>query len=120
MAFADPQSITINAIANTLPRVSSGVSSGAFASGDGTVRLTVSHSIGKRSRRTIRLDHSKVAADPFVTGVNGKYSMSTYVVVDTPPVGYSNAEIKQIVDSLTAYLVATSGARVAQLLGGEN
>jgi hypothetical protein len=30
------------------------------------------------------------------------------------------AEQKQIVDGLTAYLTASSGARVTQLLGGEN
>jgi len=52
--------------------------------------------------------------------VNAKFSMSVQLVVDTPTVGYSVAEAKQIVDALTAYLTATSGARTTQLLGGEN
>lgn len=46
--------------------------------------------------------------------------MSTYLVVDTPVTGYTVAEAKQIVDALTAYLTASTGARVTQLLGGEN
>jgi hypothetical protein len=46
--------------------------------------------------------------------------MSAYLVVDVPPLGFSIAEQKQIVDALTGYLTASSGARVTQLLGGEN
>lgn len=120
MSFSDPQSVTINAVANSLPRVSSGPNSGVFSKDDGTVRLSVSHAYGKRARRTIRIDHSKIAPDPFVSSTNSKYSMSTYVVIDVPLTGYTNAEAKQIVDGLTAYLTASSGARISQLLGGEN
>jgi hypothetical protein len=47
--------------------------------------------------------------------------MSTYLVVDLPAAGgYTVAEAKLIVDGLTAYLTASSGAKVTQLLGGEN
>jgi hypothetical protein len=46
--------------------------------------------------------------------------MSAYVVIDVPTTGYTIAEQKQIVDALTAYLTASSGAKVTQLLGGEN
>lgn len=119
MAFADPQSVTINAVANSLPRISSGVNTGAFQKDDTTVKLSVSHQYGSRTRRQLRLDHSKIAADVF-TSDNTKYSMSAYLVVDVPSTGYTVAEQKQIVDALTAYLTASSGARVTQLLGGEN
>jgi hypothetical protein len=68
----------------------------------------------------VRLDASKIAADPFVAGQNNQVSMSAYLVVDVPKQGYSIAEQKQIVDALTAYLTASSGARVTQLLGGES
>lgn len=120
MSFSDPQSVTINAIANSLPRTSSGVNNGIFTKDDGTVKLTVSHTYGKRTRRTIRLEHSKIAPNPLVSTQNVGRSMSTYVVVDVPTDGYTVAEQKQVVDALTAYLSATSGARVTQLLGGEN
>jgi hypothetical protein len=120
MSFADPQSVTINAVANTLPRTSNGVNSGIFTKDDGTVKLSVSHAYGKRTRSTVRLDHHKIAPDPFVSSVNVSRSTSVYIVVDRPLDGYTNAEVKQIVDALTGYLTASSGARVTQLLGGEN
>lgn len=120
MAFSDPQSVTINAVANSLPRISSGQNSGTFRKDDGNVTLSVSHAYGKRTRRTIRLDHQKIAPDPLISAQNILYGMSVYVVVDVPVTGYTIAEQKQIVDALTAYLTASSGARVTQLLGGEN
>lgn len=119
MAFADPQSVTINAVANSLPRISSGTNNGVFQKDDATVKLSVSHQYGARTRRQIRLDHKKIAPDVF-TSDNVQYSASCYLVIDHPTSGYTNVEIKQIVDGLTAYLTASSGARVTQLLGGEN
>ncbi len=120
MAFADPQSVTINAVANSLPRTSSGANTGIFTKDDGTVKLSVSSVYKSRTRRLIRLDHSKIAADPLLAGINVKASMSVYLVVDVPQTGYSITEQKQIVDALTGYLTASSGARATQLLGGEN
>lgn len=120
MALADPQSITINSIAVSLPRTSNGVNSGAFASNDGLVKETISHQYGKRNRHLFRVDHSKVAPDPFVPSQNAKYSMSCYIVCDTPTTGYTVAEQKQVIDGLIAQLSATSGALLTKILGGEN
>jgi hypothetical protein len=120
MAFADPQSVTINTVAQSLPRISSGSNSGVFQKDDTTVKLSVSHSYGSRTRRVLRLDHAKIATDPFLAGVNTKFNMAAYLVVDVPVTGYTVVEQKQIVDALTAYLTASSGARATQLLGGEN
>jgi len=121
MAFADPQSVTINAVAQTLARVSNGTP-GVFPKDDGNVKLSVGSTYSKdRARRIARLDHRKLAADPFTSGHNNFYTMSTYIVVDTPKdTGYTIAEAKQVVDALVAYLAASTGARVTQLLGGEN
>lgn len=120
MALSDPQSVTINAIAVSLPRTSSALDSGAFASNDGLVKEKVSHQYGKRNRHLFRIDHSKVAADPFLSGVNTKYSMSAYFVVDVPPVGYTVTEAKNVVDGFIAQLNASSGALITKILGGEN
>jgi hypothetical protein len=46
--------------------------------------------------------------------------MRCYVVVDTPVNGFTVTEQKYLVDALSAYLAASSGAKVTQLLGGEN
>lgn len=120
MAFADPQTLTINSIANTLPRTSSGQSSGAFTKDDGTVKLSISHSLGKRVRHSIRVDFQKIAPNPLISAQNIMFSMSAYLVIDVPLTGFTVAEAKQVTDALTAYLTATSGARTTQLLGGES
>lgn len=119
MAYADPQSVTINAVAQTLARTGSGLTSGTFTKDDQTVKLSIDHAYGKRVRRTLRLDHQKNAPDPLMPATNVPYAMSVYLVVNSPLVGYSVAEAKQIVDALTAYTTASSGARITQLLGGE-
>jgi hypothetical protein len=120
MAFADPQSVTINAVAQTLPRISSDGSVSVYQKDDGTVRLTASHKNGNRNRHTIRLDHSKISVDPFVGTQNIEVGMSINCVVDVPRWGYTVAEAKQVCDALWAYMTATSGAQTTKLLGGEN
>lgn len=119
MAFSDPQTVTINAVPITLPRVGLSLTEGRFQKDDGLAGLRVSQQVGRRARRVLRLDHAKIAADPFDSSLNAKYSMSAYLVVDVPLVGYTVAEAKQVVDGLTAYCTASSGARITQLLGGE-
>lgn len=117
--FSDPQSVTINAVANSLPRTGMGPSSGSFTKDDGTVALKISHQLGKRNRHLISLDHSKVVVDPLMASQNLRVSMRTHMVIDVPPTGYTVAEAKQIVDALTAYLTASTGANVTKLLGNE-
>jgi len=120
MGFSDPQSVTINSVAISLPRTGQGVNSGNFASNDGTLKESISHSYGKRNRHVLRLDFSKIAPNPLISAQNILFSMSTYIVVDVPVTGFTVAEAKQVVDGLTAYLTASSGAKVTQLLGGES
>jgi hypothetical protein len=120
MALAD-QSVTINAVAVSLPRIGSGLTSGVFQSSDGLVKETVSHSFsGKRNRRLIRIDHRKVAPDPFISTVNAEYKMAAYLVMDVPTIGYTVVEQKQVVDGFIAQLNATSGALITKLLGSES
>ena len=118
--FADPQSVTINAVPVSLPRTGVGENKSFYSANDGTVKLTVSHSIGKRNRRMVRLDHSKVAADPLAADRNLRYNAAVWAVFDTPPVGYTVVEAKQIADALFAYLTASSGAQITKVLGGES
>ncbi len=121
MSFADPQSVTVNAIAKSLPRTGSGANSGNFRTNDGLHALEVSHQNGKsRTRHLIRLTESKITTDPLNSAQNIAVSTSVYLVADVPNTGYSVTEMKYVVDALVAYLTASSGAKVTQLLGGEN
>lgn len=120
MSFADPQTVTVATIAKTLPRISSGPSDGTFQTADGEFQMAVSHSYGKRVRRSVRLVQKKTSADPFIPDRNIASSMTCYFTVDTPVNGFSISEAKAVADALVAYLTASTGARVTQLLGGEN
>lgn len=119
LALIDPQSVTINAVPFSLPRVFVGGNSSAYQTSDGLIRVTASHQYGKRIRRTLRLDHSKIAPDP-LTSENMKFSMSVYSVVDIPTVGYDNEEAFLIWAAHRGYLNASNGAVTTQLLGGES
>jgi hypothetical protein len=118
--LTDPQSVTISGTAHSLPRTSAGVNLGEFTKDDGTIKERVQHTYGGRTRRLVRLDHSKIAADPLISSQSIKYSMSAYVVFDLPPTGYTPAEAKAIWDGFAAQLAASSGALVTKVLGGES
>jgi hypothetical protein len=118
--LTDPQSVTINSVAISLPRTSSEKNSGTFTANDGTVVQTVNHQYGRRTRRAVKLSHSKIAADPLISAQNIKHSMSCTVVFDVPVTGYTVAEAKQVWDGFAAQLAASTGAMVTKVLGGEN
>jgi len=119
MAFADPQSVTINAVAQSLPRVASNGTSSEYMQDDASTKLVISRTVGKRRRYMVRLDERKIAADPLVSSNNREYTMAAYLVIDAPltGIGYTNAEAKDVVLGLTAWL--TSG-NVLKVLGNEN
>jgi hypothetical protein len=60
--FADPQSVTINAVPVSLPRVSIGASDATYRAADETVQMRISHQSTKgRKRRMVRLDQTVIA-----------------------------------------------------------
>jgi hypothetical protein len=120
MAFTDPQTITISGTAIPLPRVSTGDGSSKYMSADGLVSLNASHAYGRRTRRVLRLDHSKLTSDPFIPTQNTKVSMSNYIVFDVPPAGYTNADIIAVYNGFKAVYTATTDALIAKLIGGES
>jgi hypothetical protein len=121
MAFSDPQSVTVTSGgATSVPRTGSAAGAGTFLSNDGTVKLSVANTYGKRTRRVARIDLSKIAPDPLISSNNIKYTGSVYLVVDQPLTGFSVAELQTLVTGLTSWLTASSGAHITQLLGGEN
>lgn len=120
MAFSDPQSITISGTAISLPRVSTGENNSKYLSSDGLVDLTAASQYGRRTRRTLRIDHSKITADPFIPAQNTEVSMSCYMVFDIPPAGYTNADVKAVYVGFNSLYTASSHALIDKLLGGES
>ena len=99
MAFADPQTVTVNAVAQTLPRIADPKDmASAYRKDDTTYRLDIQHTEGKgnlaRNRRLVRLTRNLIAADPFAPSVNSKFSHSMYLVIDAPAVGFTTTQLK--------------------------
>jgi len=122
MALTDPQTVTISGATTSLPRVSTEGNESEYRSADGLISLKISHTdSGKRGRSVIRIDHAKLAADPFQSGVNVKVGCAVYTVVDFPSAGYyTDAELLAIWQGFNAQLVAASNAVFTKFLGGES
>lgn len=120
MSFTDPLSVTISGVTTPLPRISVGDDRSEYQSGDGLILVTASHNYGKRTRRMLRIDTSKLTADPFKPAENVRVSMSNYIVFDVPPAGYTAAEAKAVYDGFKGLFTATSDAMITKLLGGES
>nr|UJQ85727.1 MAG: hypothetical protein 1 [Leviviridae sp.] len=118
--FAEPISITVNAVAQSMNRTAMGVNSGAFAKDDGSHRLSISHSLGNFNQRIIRLDRKQTVADPLTTGEYYETTDSVWLVTRTPKSGLTLVQQKHLVDGFLTYLSASSGAAVTKLLGGES
>lgn len=117
--FSDPQTITVNAIAQTLPRVSAGEYNGLFRTADGGFVLSIKHTTGKRDRSVVRLDQRKICANPLDPAKNLPYTASVYLVLDAPPgfTGFTSVELENATKALTAYL---SAANVTKFVGKES
>lgn len=115
--LADPQSVTINSVATSLPRTQQGPTVNVYTSADGKTTFTTKQNItAKRFRREIRLAQTKIAADP-ISAVNSESGMSVYLVIDEPRNGvFSDVEIGYVIDALKGWL---SSANYNKVLGGE-
>lgn len=114
--FADPQSVTVNSVAQSLPAIRREDTSSSYRKDDASYTLRISHDEKKRNRRTVRLEHRKIAADP-LTSQNAEFGFTVYLVMDAPVVGYAATEMKDIVLGLTGWLTS---ANILKVLGGES
>lgn len=120
MSFTDPLSVTISGTTTPLPRVSVGDDQSEYQSANGLILVKASHEYGKRTRRMVRLDTSKLAPDVFKPSEVVKKSMSVYMVFDLPTDGYDNTEALAAYTGFKTLITATSDAVIVKLLGGES
>lgn len=120
MAYAEPQSVTINSTAITLPRVFVPDGAGLFRNYDSKTALKIQHAYGRRTRRTASLDFAKITTDPLVATTNVLSSMTARIVLDTPSTGLSAAEQLDVAKALLTWLTAGTNANLIKLVAGEN
>jgi hypothetical protein len=108
--LTDPQSITINAIANSLKGISRGNLESKYQTSDGAYALRIAHDVSNRERSLVRLDKNVVGVDPFVSTINKPYRASWWLVGERPlnGAGITDVEFQQMGAGFLAYL-ATAG-----------
>ncbi len=115
--LSDPMSVTINAVATSLPRVGIRPTGASYQNADGSVKLDVNQYNTKgRFRREFRLTQTKIAADP-LTAENSSISTSVVLTVDEPRTGFSDTELGYLIDAVKT---AFSSAVYNKVLGGES
>lgn len=118
MALSDPQSIVIGANTRTLARTSTQPSESVYTDLDNGVAFKAANTVAKRRQSMIRVDLSKIAADP-LTAVNQRVSSGVYLVIDAPLSGYTRTELKELVVALATWVTAGTNANLLKVLGEE-
>lgn len=117
--FPDPMTgLSINSVAQSLPRVSMGDLKGIYQTNDEVFKMTISHTVqgNGRVRSLVRLDHRKIVTNPLDSS-NDFDTASIQLIIDRPAYGFSVTEIDYDVQGLKGW--ATT-AFVTKLFGKES
>jgi hypothetical protein len=118
MALSDPQSVTIGS-AISLPRIVTDDMSATYRAADGNADLFITHTSGKNRRSVVRINRRKVAADP-LTAVNTYANATATLTITRPEVGFTEAELVELITGLTTWLTAGTNANAKKILGLES
>lgn len=114
--FADPQTVTIDSVAQVMPRVLTDGTKSIYQLADKSYKLTISDAVSNdRHRSMVRLDHRDIVEDPLTT-VNDYGTVSFYCVIDRPEYGFTTTQIQLIIAGLKTWLDNTA---IAKMIGSE-
>jgi hypothetical protein len=121
MALADPQSITVNSVAKSMPRVLNEGRHSLYQMSDQTFSLDVSHRSVRRDKKArvvsrVAFTQRKVVADP-LTAVNDYEFLIWSIQVDRPEAGYTSTETDQMLAGLKTWFDSTM---VGKIFGQES
>lgn len=117
MSFTDPQSITVNAVAKSMPRISTEGQRSVYQKPEEDFKMTISHQAARdRTRRMVRVDQRVVATDPLTSASEYK-TLGVYLVIDEPEYGFSDTEIDYLVQALKGW---ASTANILKVCGNEH
>lgn len=128
--LADPLTIASGFTLNpSVPAVSRNGSSSVYEKVVSNTRYTlkIAHQDTDKGRRrsTIRLDASRIVADPYVTTTNVQDTITAYLVIDRSTRLATDAEVLDVVEELIggAALAASANVtptRLSQVIAGES
>lgn len=110
--FSDPQVVTVNAVAKSMPRIVTNGQKSTYQMNDQSFTLNLSHVVAKdRLRSMARIDQRAVVPDP-LTAVNDWETLSVYLVIDRPLVGFSSAQVDQLIAGFKTWLDTTATGKL--------
>jgi len=120
--LADPQSLTINGSAISLPKIDDRPETNVYADLSGgttlyTTQRVVSEKQGPRRRASASVTREKIAAD-VLTAVNQRVSASVTMSFAFPA-GFTSTEMEQTAAGLITWLTASTNANLKKVLNGE-
>lgn len=119
--LADPQTLTVNAVAKVCARIGSNETTADYVEPEGLFSLRTQRIALKSgdTRHAVTFQQKKVSADPLLEGVSQWRRATVSFAVTTPPAGYTAAEIALLTDAFLDWLRASTDAVVAQLAAGQ-
>jgi hypothetical protein len=121
MALADPQSITVNAVPQSMPRVLNEGSHSQYQKSDLTFTLDIRHTSFKKDKKgrvksLIVFTQRAIVPDP-LTAVNDYETLTWSVQLDRPEAGFTATQCDQMVAGLKTWLDSTM---VPKIFGRES
>lgn len=116
--FADPQSVTYNTVAKSLPTTGRGADESTYKLNDSGVVYTMKlgHQFKRRNRVVARLQRDAFASDPLVPAQNILASATATFTIDFPNIGMTAADAQLLGLALKDWL---SSANILKLVNGE-
>lgn len=116
--FADPITITVNAVAKVLARVSSVGLKSTYQNADETYTLTISHQVmnNGRVKSMARIDRREIVTNPLDSSTDYD-TLSEWYVIERPSYGFTSANITDVATGFKTWLDNTV---ITKLLGKES
>lgn len=119
--YTDPQSITVNAVAKSMPRIQQDGQSSLYQMSDQTFGLSIRHTSVKKGAKNrikslVAFTQRAVVPDP-LTAVNDFETVTVSFQIDRPEAGFTATQIDQMVAGFKTWLDTTS---VGKLYGRES
>lgn len=111
MALADPQIITVNSVAKTMPRIDNQGTHSLYQMEDQTFTLDIRHTSNRkgnklRHRALVTFTQRAIVPDPLTT-VNDYETVSISLQIDRPEAGFTATQIDQMATGLKTWLTTT-------------
>jgi hypothetical protein len=109
--LTDPQSITVNTVAKSMPKVQDDGQHSVYAMADGSFKLDIRHTSRKvdklgRTRSLATFTQTASVTDA-ITGLSRLDTLVFSVQIDRPDSGFSSTQVQQLVAGFNAWLTST-------------